>query len=166
MTLTVVTAEWRRAVVERLDDLGMSRSALARTIETSVTQVCGLLSGKSDRSAFVERINEVLRITTVDLDTAESRSPLALVPDPDIERIAELRAASDEIAADIQRLEAAQAAVADRLSEARQAHAEMQAEIRQRRARIHPTALDDARQLRERTDALRADAARAMEERG
>lgn len=125
-----VTAEWRRAVVDRLDELGMSRSDLARTVQTSTATISMLLSGRQPASAFVPAIERAIQLPAI----RPAPPPLAIVTDQRVAEVSDLRAARDAIAEDIVRLEAAQAAIAERIAEAYQARAELEIEIRRLRA--------------------------------
>jgi hypothetical protein len=129
-----ITAEWRRAVADRLDELRMNRSDLARAVSTSTTTISMILAGKQPASSFVTAIERA-----VDLPAARPPTvPLALVVDPSVAATAELRAARDAINADISRLELVQRTVAERLAEAYQAHAELDVEIRRLRGGGEP----------------------------
>lgn len=126
LTSIPVTPEWRRAVIDRLDEIGMSRSDLARAVNVSITTINMLLAGRQPASSHVPAIE--LAVSLPKQWTIPA--PLALVVDPRVAEVAELRAARDGIDADIVRLEGVQSVVSERLAEAYHARAELDVQIR------------------------------------
>lgn len=118
-----VTDEWRRAIIDRLDELGMNRSDLARAVSTSTTTISMLLTGRQPRSVLVPAIERAVKWTAPAIMPVVTLPPPALtvMPDPQVVAIAELRAARDAIDADIVAHETVRACVEERLAEAYQA---------------------------------------------
>lgn len=135
-----VTDEWRRAIIDRLDELGMNRSDLARAVSTSTTTISMLLTGRQPRSVLVPAIERAVRWTAPTIMPVVPFPPPALtvMPDPQVVAIAELRAARDAIDADIVAHETVRACVEERLAEAYQARAELDVEIRRLRGAAEP----------------------------
>lgn len=118
-----VTDEWRRAIIDRLDELGMNRSDRARAVSTSTTTISMLLTGRQPRSVLVPAIERAVKWTAPAIMPVVTLPPPALtvMPDPQVVAIAELRAARDAIDADIVAHETVRACVEERLAEAYQA---------------------------------------------
>lgn len=124
-----ITDGWRRAVRDRMDEQRISASDIAHVVGTSSTTINLVLSGKLKSSGYVPAISKAVDLP----ENPPAAPPLALVVDPRVAAIAELRASRDAITADILRLETIRGTLEERIAEAYEARAELDIEIRRQR---------------------------------
>lgn len=118
-----ITPEWRKSVEDRMKELDLSPSALARLAGTSSAAIAYVLT-RGKASALIPRIDAALA------GTARPSAPAR--PEPHtVAEVAALRESRDAIQADIVRLEDARAAVEERLAEAYEHRAKLDIRIRE-----------------------------------
>jgi len=121
---TPVTDEWRARTLDRMEELQVSESEVARRCGTSQAAISHVLR-KAKSSSFVPKIDAALR----DGPAAPEIDEVAVA------EVAVLREAADAIAADIVRLEGVRGTIEERLAEAHEHRAKLDIRIRELRAR-------------------------------